>query len=415
LTKAQYYSNLLFPLDVYEPATENGFLPGARATGMGGAQIAAGDDGSALWYNPALLTRIRRIEISGSLNHQRQTNQTTIFGNLSPEARVSNTRFGGLWAIFPVPTERGGLTLGLSVNRVRSFDRIFRYASSVNWYNNPAGFSGWGGGEDESGSLWAWSFGGSIEVSPKASIGLSLDIFDGSDDYGLFFDSTDVFAAFSRHYSKTIIDNYTGVSGKIGATYEATNWLNLGGFIGFPASISIDQTSDTFLNDTPGASSESHIASSYRYTLPFWFGLGGQMIIRDFVLAGDVTYLDYSQLEYRSGFADLTSANMTAQKYYRSDAFNYHVGAEYTIRPADVRLRAGYYLQPIPFKGYQVVTDPHFFTFGIGFLIDKSVSLDLAFLTGSWEKIDNFQTNPVLPISAKYTTNRFLMTLSYRM
>ena len=94
---------LLDPFDVYESATENQFLPGGRAAGMGGAQIAAGDDGSALWYNPALLTRIRNTELSGTLSHQRLTNSTTLARRSSPEAKVNNTSFGGLWAIFPVP------------------------------------------------------------------------------------------------------------------------------------------------------------------------------------------------------------------------------------------------------------------------------------------------------------------------
>ena len=61
---------------VYEMATENSIFAGVRAAGMGGAQLAAADDGSALWYNPALLTRIRRLELSGSLNYQRFFNRT---------------------------------------------------------------------------------------------------------------------------------------------------------------------------------------------------------------------------------------------------------------------------------------------------------------------------------------------------
>ncbi|RKX19112.1 MAG: hypothetical protein DRP26_04030, partial [Candidatus Zixiibacteriota bacterium] len=64
------------PGAVYEMATENNIYVGVRAAGMGGAQIAAGEDGSALWYNPALLTRVRRIEISGALSHQRFFNKT---------------------------------------------------------------------------------------------------------------------------------------------------------------------------------------------------------------------------------------------------------------------------------------------------------------------------------------------------
>ena len=144
------------PLVVYESFTENGVLPGGRAAGMGGAQIAAGTDGSVLWYNPALLTRIRHSEISGTLTHQMFSNETSLLGGVRQEADVSNTRLGSLWGIFPVQAYRGGLTLGISVNRIRSFDKVFRYASSNTWLNDPVGNDGWGGGEDENGSLWAW-------------------------------------------------------------------------------------------------------------------------------------------------------------------------------------------------------------------------------------------------------------------
>jgi len=388
---------LLDPLVVYEPATENQILPGGRAAGMGGAQIAAGDDGSAIWYNPALLTRIRNTELSGTLTHQRFANNTSMPLGSVPEANVSNTSLGSLWAMFPVPTERGGLTVGLAVNRVRSFDRIFRYTSGT-------GPSQAVGGEDESGSLWAWSFGGAVEISPRSSLGLSLDIFDGHDDYSYFYESP---MDGGLQEENNIYDEYTGISGKIGVSYVATNNLNLGAVIGFPASISIDQKSD-FYSYSGGGFTEDHTVASYRYTLPFWLGLGASVNLRDFTLAVDLSYVDYTQLEYWSGIQDLARANMTVKEYY-DDVLNIHLGAEYLIRAADIRLRAGYYNQPIPFTGFPVEKNPNFLTIGAGFLIDRAVNLDLAFQSGIWERSD-----PAIGSDEEYSAQRFLATISYR-
>jgi long-subunit fatty acid transport protein len=387
-------------IEVYEPATENQFPVGARSTGMGGAQIAAGDDGSALHYNPALLTRIRNIEISGSLTQQRFSNKTSLFGSPTPEALQNNTALGSLWAIFPVPTSQGGLSLGLGVNRVRSFDRVFRYSSTPDWFNDQS-MIGYGGGEDETGSLWEWSFGGAIEVSPKSSVGLSLDIYDGQDDYSAFFDST--FADGTYHFRHNINDSYTGVSGKIGASYSATNWLNLGAVIRFPTSFSIDQTTYTL-----DGSNENTGDGSYRYVLPFSFGLGSEVDIRDLTLAADISYLDYTQLSYKRGFPDLAEEDRLVREFYR-DALSYHLGAEYLIRSANLSLRAGYYVEPIPFKGYPIIEQPKYFTVGAGLLIENSATLDLAYVKGAWKRAD-------VVIGSKEDNNvqRFLATLSFR-
>lgn len=403
---AQFQDN---PLTVYEAFTENGIIPGSRAAGMGGAQIAGAYDGSALWYNPALLTRIRMNEISGTLTHQRMTNETTLIGGNRQEAHLGNTRLGSLWGVFPVPTYRGGMTVGLSINRVRSFDRIFRYSSSDAWLQNPSTTNGWGGGEDETGNMWAVTAGGAIEVSPKTSIGLSIDIYDGSDNYAYFFDSTMVAGNYRYRYEHDINDGYTGITGKLGLSYALDNHFNLSGIIGFPSSITVDQTSDTYESDNQGFSDESHGSVSYRYTLPFWFGAGGAFRYEGFMLSGDITFTDYSQLEYRSGLSDMARLNQLARRYY-SEEFTYRIGAEYKFEPSGVRLRAGYYQDPIPFNAFPIETEPHYYTFGAGFVIDKAVLLDLAFLTGSWERDD-----PTIGSSEKYKVNRFMMTVSYRM
>jgi hypothetical protein len=398
-SNAQYPQDSL-SLQVYEPGTENNFPVAGRAAGMGGAQIGAGDDGSALYYNPALLTRIRSTEVSGTLTQQRFTNNTTIYGSGTPEAQQNNTALGSIWAVFPVPTSQGGLSLGLAVNRVKSFDKVFRYSSRPDWFSNYS-LPGWGGGEDESGSIWDWSFGGAIEVSPKTSVGATLDIYDGHDDYSAFFDST--FSGGTFHYRHNINDSYTGISGKIGASYSATNWLNLGAVVRFPTSISVDQT---FSSSVDG--SEESGSFSYRYSLPFSFGLGSAFYIRDLQLAADISYLDYTQLSYQRGFSDLAEADRLVRQYYK-DAFSYHLGAEYLIRQAGVSLRAGYYDEPIPFQGFPVLQNPRYFTLGAGIIIENSANFDLAFVSGSWKRSD-----PSIGSNETYKAQRVLATLSFR-
>jgi hypothetical protein len=383
----------------------------ARAQFMGGAQMAAGMDGSVLWYNPGLLTRITRSELSGTLTHQKFTNETFLNGSgRMPDADVSNTRLGSIWGTYKVPTYQGGMVIGFAVNRVKSFDRIFRYASSPTWLDDPyVSTSGWGGGEDEIGSLWAWTFGGAIELSPRASVGLSIDIFDGDDDWTFFFDSTDVAANYSYSYSHTINDDYTGVSGKIGFNYDLESNISLAGVIGFPTSLTVDQASEYYEYDNQNLDSYDYWTSSYRYTLPFWLGLGAQVRLEDLTLAGDVSFMDYSQLQYRSGLEDLAGLNQTAKRYY-DETVTFRVGAEYVIQPSGTRLRLGYYQEPAGFQGFNMESEPHFFTFGAGFLVDRSVMIDLAFLTGNWKRED-----PAIASIEKYKANRFMVTISYRL
>ena len=406
------YSSLLAQIDpfiAYESVNENDILPGARAAGMGGAQIAAGLDGSSVRYNPALLTRIRTTEVSGTLMHQKFYNETTYRNTFVPESNVTNSRLGSLWGVFPLTTYQGGMTIGFAINRVKSFDRIFRYESSPHWSEGTQELDGWGGGEDESGSLWAVSFGGAVEISPQASIGLSLDIFDGNDDWSYFFDSTSVDDDYMFGLRHEISDDISGVTGKIGISYDIDNAMNISGIIGFPTLISVEQESYYTEYDNAGMDDDDFGTASYDYTLPLWFGVGARYRQLDFTITGDITYRDYSQLEYTEGLRDLAEYNFAARRAY-DDAVAYRIGGEYIIRPANVRLRAGYYQETIPFKGYDIENQPQYITFGAGFIIDRALSLDFAYLRGNWDRADNY-----LETIEEYRAHRFMMSISYRM
>jgi hypothetical protein len=56
------------PLAAHAGANDQPYPVGERATGMGGAAAALTDDGTAPWYNPAGLGRVRSVGVSASLS-----------------------------------------------------------------------------------------------------------------------------------------------------------------------------------------------------------------------------------------------------------------------------------------------------------------------------------------------------------
>ena len=191
------------------------FGVGARAMGMGGAFVAVADDYSALFWNPAGLAQIHRLELSGSLSHERYTNETAFYGNGVNDSQ-SKTRLNALGFTYPVPTVRGSLVLSAGYNRVSSFDGLMTMAG----YRTPTQFAdAW---ETESGGLGMWSFGGAMDVSPSLSFGATLDIWSGDDSYSWDYMATDAQNPHSDvRYLDTIDGDYTGVGLKFAGLIRA--------------------------------------------------------------------------------------------------------------------------------------------------------------------------------------------------
>jgi len=391
---------------VYEMASENNIFFGVRAAGMGGAQIAAGDDGSAVWYNPALLTRIRRLEFSGALSHQRFFNQTDLGNYEVSDFQMNNTRLSGLWAVMPVPVEQGGLSLAFAAGRIKSFDRLFRYESEEGWYQSPFG-DGLGGGEDDLGGLWVYSAGGGLELSRYTAIGLALEVYSGSDNYTLLEDQIE--GALESSYRFELKDAYSGYSAKLGLAYSANSAVHLGATVRFPTPLTVEQTGlDSYTEN--GETSTDILRGEYKYVMPFSFGAGGLVAIRNLLIAGDINYADFTQIEYKRG-VDLPIANGSVKNYYR-DVLSYNLGAEYLVPRWGLTLRAGYARDPIPYLGYPITEDLDIFTAGFGYLLDKTLKLDVAVNFLGWTREDPQFLQ--MGTFEKYRAQRFFIGFTYR-
>ncbi|MCP4704665.1 MAG: hypothetical protein GY865_08640, partial [candidate division Zixibacteria bacterium] len=144
-------SNANYIEQIEESTAGNFFGYGARQMAMGGAGIMA-IDGAALFYNPANLARIPRIEFNFGLSNQKYTDNSSVRPNRrnvdysgavtqsnivssrfdlfqpvlsSSENSKTNTRINSAIITIPYPTYRGSMVLGVGMTKSVNFDKLF--------------------------------------------------------------------------------------------------------------------------------------------------------------------------------------------------------------------------------------------------------------------------------------------------
>ena len=398
-----------------ETSAGNNFGVGARAMGMGGAQIATANDASALVYNPACLAKIKRIEFSGGMTHQRLKNETGFAGRFQPsnpyfanESIIqSNTRFSSANIVLPVPTYRGSLVFALGVNRMKSFDRAFH---SV--YIDPStGTTDLDASILETGGINMWSLGGAMDLSPSISIGATINYWDGEDDIIQEYyippnDKLGYEVWEKNHY----LDSYSGLNAKLGFLVQPNRFLSVGGIIDFPTKYTIDQEYSFYydsLNITspdPGYTEEYTALGEYDLTHPYSFGAGVALAFKYVTFAGDIYYSDWAQMGGKGVDEKLIKENY-------QEVFRWHLGAEFVMPELSTTVRAGYYVDPIPFKTVYLEKDRRYLTFGAGFLIDQVLTLDIAWNHSFYEFRDDWSQF----IKESYSTDKIFVSLAYRL
>ena len=383
----------------------------SRALGMGNTGIALGSDGSALVYNPANLARIKRIELRGGLSHLRLSNDTRygIDGpDLSDGRSMSRTRINALSVTVPVPTYRGSLVVAFGLHRINSFDRAFgvTYAAT----GNPDFADR--GRELETGGVWKWSGGAAVDISPRLSTGLSLHLLTGGDDYRWHRDDLTLDDPVSE--DQTINISYVGVAATGGISYALSKDVTAGLTIETPTWIAADEKSSYEVDTASSAFTwVDDATSSYSITRPFVFGLGLAGTFDRFNLAADMRYTDWTQMGFSYDSPDLDAAENATLRFIQDDlkeVVSLQLGGEYLFPEQGLSLRAGYFRDPLPVDSKFIEKERQYFTAGIGLLIDRIMTLDVAYVHGGYKLRD---TDPGT-YTADYKTRRVYATFGYR-
>lgn len=368
---------------------------GARALGMGGAYSAVAEDYTALSYNPAGLAQVRRVEFGGAFDFRSVDQDVTYLGTLE-STPLNKSGIQSIGFAYPFPTYRGSMVIAFSYDRLTPIDTdYFRTGEG-----NGVAF------EEESiqedGSLSAWQAGFATDVSRNLSLGATAAILTGNSlrERSFDYEGTNNFD-YERTRTTTDMD-ISALTGRLGALVRISPALRLGLALHLPEHLDLEGTIDDDViryEDVPRDTLD--YVESYGFQddldLPVKLAAGLAFAptggLRGLLLSGDVTYTDWQQIDYAGPI------RLDNRRYAYRPTTDIRFGAEYAFPQVPLRLRAGYISQPLAYRPmvtnvftgeYQreatLDQDRRYFTLGGGILIDQSLTLDLAFVTGGYER-----------------------------
>jgi long-chain fatty acid transport protein len=402
-----------------EVTVGNDFYVGARAIGMGGAFTSVADDFTALYWNPAGLSKIRDMQFYGSLSHEKADTEIQYFSEKA-STFVSNTRPNSFGVVIPIPVYQGGLAFAFGMNRIQSFDaRIATKGfNELTLTEDPElGQLFIDEVTDESGGIYSWDFGVAVDIAPSVSIGASLNFLSGNYDYGLLLDATDTRNLDSKidiiSYNDTTTTDYIGADGKIGILARIAKAVKLGATIAIPLSFSASEywTQDSYYTHDDGNKDSELSDGSIDYDIsrPFRFSFGlSASPIPNAIISADVSYADWTQTEYSEPPAQDVSNEDFINDY--RDTVRLSVGCEFFIPGPGLLLRAGYMRDPLPYlpEGMEIKTGRQYITAGIGLIMDEVFNLDVAYMRGFYSvKLNSDKTKD-------YTSNRIFLSGGFK-
>ena len=417
-----------------ERAIDNFAGVGVRAMGMGGAFVGVADDFTAMYWNPAGLAQMQQREVQVSLLRNSRANDS-IFNGTPGRSELTNTRFGSLGFVYPYPVYRGSLVLAAGLTRIKDFDW------NLNLKGNDDGLAADHAFQHE-GELALAGVSAAIDVSPAVSLGATLGLVSGEDEAVNEFDWADLQDEFQERRflaRDSFTDEYKwtpyAVLGamlrtprdepryRLGATFS-TGGTHKIRYVFRGASSDDGYNSVEYDDGTVQEFPDEEWSNTYELALPFEFGVGASAeALPGLTLAGSLHLAEWSQSEYKGADDYGLRADTSFEKQYR-DVLRYHLGVEYQVPVVALDLRAGYFVDPVPFIGprdpgsddppIRIEEDRRFITLGAGILIDEAMQIDIAWVRGAFKQVEEYSSEfSDNVLSEDYAINRLVVGMGY--
>jgi len=393
---------------------------GGRALSMGSAYLAIADDYSATLWNPAGLTQLRRMEFFTSLSYLKYVNEAS-YNNISNTDNTSKTKLNSIGFAFPIPTYRGSLVFAVGYNKVRNFDTGFSFSQFNEALEVQQDYT-----ELEEGSLNNWVFSGALEVTKNLSLGASMNLWRGTDDYHFNSYEQDVKNKYyydNYSYDQQIVTKFQALNFKLGTLYKLGRFMRFAATVATPISMdakedwqeSIKQVEDP---DSPNEDYEyvDGNAWDYKIRFPFVFSAGAAFtLLPNIVISADAEYRDWSETRYTSEppVGEEFKKNINFKQDFAATT-TYRLGGEFTVPLINLQLRAGAIRQPSPLKLASGNADRNYITLGGGILLDKQVKVDFAWVHGWWKREGSYFSDDLPSVDEDIKIDKFFATMSIR-
>jgi hypothetical protein len=442
----------------------------ARSLGMGTAYTGVANDFSAVFSNPAGLGQMRMSEVTLGMSNVSYGNTSTFF-NSSQSLTNSSTSLNNLGLVYSLPVQQGSLVLAVGFGRQADYTSGLSFeginpqssivqtwaANGIAWDLGLAAFdtiksklvSAINGKLTESGTVLESggqnyvTVSGAVEASKNFYIGATLNFISGSYSYVRNYQEEDLANVYTATNPPTLYNNnkdtaffpldyltsdqtlehdLSGFSMKLGILYKFGPGSRLGIAIKTPSWITVhetysEQASSTFDDGTGYSLPASSSNYDYDIASPYVFSAGLSHSIGDLMLAGDVEYTDWTQMQFSNASAELMSLNTTFKTEFRPTV-NYRLGGEYEFSGVGFRLRGGFAYLPSPYNGDPSSFAQKYITGGLGFIIADAFSIDIGYAHGYWDtkhaQLWDINGNPTAETTEKISTDNLIGTISYR-
>ena len=371
---------------------------GARAVGMGGAFIAIADDATAASWNPAGLIQLETPELSivGAYFNRREDFSSDTHPEINNTGKTDDVNMNYFSASYPFQFHRN-MVVSINYQRLYEFERNFDYRYDYSSLGvdllQDKHFN-------QNGHVGALGLAYAIEVTPKISFGITLNIWTDELLWQNGWEET-----FSERGVGTqggvpvtidthITDKYSefrGVNANFGVLWDMNKHLTLGAVIKTPFDASIrheysfKQTSTFGPPISTTVTSQQSIAEYVELGMPMSYGIGLACRFSDeFTVDLDVYRTEWSEYTLTDSKGNQFSPIDGRPKSESNvkDTTQVRFGGEYLFiqeeRNLVVSLRAGFFYDPEPADGK--VKDFYGFTIGSGigykrFIFDMAYQL----------------------------------------
>lgn len=352
---------------------------GARAFSFANNYVAAANDMSSVYWNPAALSFLPVREAQAAFDVLGNTSTTDYFQS-TQSSSIRRIRLASAGFMSAVPTARGGLTFAAALQTPVVFERNPSFhgmipKTSVFWEDVYRGF----------GDLRYWSGAFGIQVAPGLGIGVSPSLVTGHETIRENQQET-TSNVVTRNDFYNLDRSYVGYDLRAGILYSLLqDRLHIGGRLVFPQTIWFN---------------EKWIDSSYQGVLTSSFsGAMGAAVLLPF---GTVS----TEFRFRAPYdylypADNIPENSPAH-YFKNGG---GIGVEIPVMKTNVLLRGGYSLDE--FDLYQYAMKYDYEPVGAEFTGDS--------ITGSWgtDGIAVNKNRQELTFGLAYVLNTFSLEATY--
>lgn len=380
------------------PSSFNPVGSGARALGMGSAFIAVADDATAASWNPGGLIQLGRPELSlvGTFFHRTEENEFRTHSEASGEQRVTEKNINYFSLSYPFALFNRNMVLSLNYQRLFDFARewdfpIIERTERTSAVRNLS--------YHQEGSLSAVGFAYCIQMTPKFSLGFTLNFWeDWLDDNSWEQTRHEKTTGFDRRENDQFTHefdtrsrySFSGFNANLGFLWNINEKFALGAVLKTPFTADLKQESSSeyafrYSEFSEYNSSGSDASSeNQELDMPVSYGIGISYRFSDqLTLAADIYRTEWQDfiLEDSEGKRICPVSGRSLDESDIDPTHQVRIGAEYLFfNPLHskyiIPLRGGLFYDPAPAEGSP--DDFYGFSIGSGIVVGQFI-FDLAY------------------------------------